>query len=144
MAGRNIIEFHENLEPQFIAKATKCRVYSHSHVITQKLRKAAKELKENENIIIRRADKSPCFVVMERDAYKQKLDDILSDNTKFTVQSRNPILQLKTDLNKLIKSANEQTKSKIVQPIVGKYTPGYIYGTVNFALSERKTSSFCL
>ena len=67
---------------------------------------------------------------MDRDEYKQKLDSILSASDKFTVQTRNPTLPLKVKLNKLIKSANEQSKDKIFKPISGEYRPGYIYGTV--------------
>ena len=42
-----------------------------------------KKLKNNEDIIIRRADKSNTFVIMNKTEYETKINKILSDETKF-------------------------------------------------------------
>ena len=48
-----------------------------------KLRNAAKELRENENITIKKADKSSIYVLMNTSEYKEKINNILADETKF-------------------------------------------------------------
>ena len=130
LADKDFVTVNENLQPQLLAESTRIRDFSFSQVITKKLREAGKSLKEHDEIIIRKADKSNCFVVIDRAEYKQKLDTILSDHTKFTPLQRNPTSDLKTEMNKLIKSANEQSKQTLFKPIVGEYKPGYLYGTV--------------
>ena len=98
--------------------------------MNRELFKAASELKNHPNIIVRRADKSNSFVVMDRDSYKAKLDLVLSDASKFTKLTKNPITDLKIKANRLIKLANNNMTPKILQPIVGEFKPGYIYGTI--------------
>ena len=48
-----------------------------------KLRNAAKELRENENITIKKADKSSIYVLMNTSEYKEKINNILADKIKF-------------------------------------------------------------
>ena len=67
---------------------------------------------------------------MNRTEYKAKLDQIFSDSTKFNILTKNPIKELKTRVNKLIKTANSNSEPRIFQPIVDEFKPGYIYGTV--------------
>ena len=43
---------------------------------------------------------------------------------------KNPILTLKTSINKRINKINKNKLTKIFKPISGEYAPGYIYGTV--------------
>ena len=87
---------------------------------------AAKSLKTNPNIIIRRADKSNTFVILDRIEYKTKLDA----TSKLKKNTRNPINTLKISVNKIISSINKRTGEKTLQPIIGEYNPGYIYGTI--------------
>ena len=79
LAEKEHVVINDNLEPQLLAESTKIRDFSYSQIITGKLRAAAKYLKNHENTIIRKADKSSCFVIMEREFHKEKLDFILSD-----------------------------------------------------------------
>ena len=130
LADKNIISVHENLKPQLLAEATRNRDYSYSRVVTKKLLDAANDLKVHESMIVRNADKANCFVVMDKKDYTDKLDAILSDDTKFKALSRNPINQLKTEVNKLIKDSNQQSKQKLFEPLIGDFKTGYIYGTV--------------
>ena len=90
----------------------------------------AKELKNNPDIIVRRADKSNIFIILDRTESKDKLDVILNDISKLKKITKNPILTLKTSINKLINKINKNKPTKIFKPITGEYAPGYIYGTV--------------
>ena len=53
---------------------------------------------------------------------------VLADTSKFEKITRNQILSLKTTFNKYIVNKNQQNKT--LQPIIGEFSPGYIYGTV--------------
>ena len=119
-----------NLKSQLLAESTKCRDPKPSKLLSKELYEAAKELKNHDNIIVRRADKSNTYVVMSKNEYYEKLDAILSDESKFQKITRNPITHLTKDVNKLIKEANGNQETKILQPITGHYKPGYLYGTV--------------
>ena len=58
--------------------------------LPKRLQKAAKDLKENPNLVIRYADKSQCYVLLDTDEYKSKLDNILEDGNKFEKLDRGP------------------------------------------------------
>ena len=81
-------------------------------------------------MIVRRADKSNIFVVMDKSEYYSKINSILQDTSKFQFITRNPTLQLETEMNKLIATANHNSSIKIFKPIVGEYSPGYTYSTI--------------
>ena len=87
-------------------------------------------MKNHPDIIVRKADKSNIFVILDRQEYRAKLDNIISDTTKFQRISRNPINSLKIEVNKLIAAANSGHEIKILKPIIGEFTPGYLYGNV--------------
>ena len=113
LAERDTVLVNENWQPQLLAEATKTKDDSCSHIITRKLKDVAKDLKEHESIFVRNADKASCFVVMSWEEYKHKLDEILTDTSKLSVETSNPTAQLKTQVNKLIKSTNQQNKSTL-------------------------------
>ena len=48
------------------------------------------------------------------------------DQNKFKLITRNPVATLKTEVNKLIAAANKNNKPKVLNPIVGECSPGYI------------------
>ena len=127
---RGVIGLGDNLKPLMVAESTKNRNMDRSNLLTRELRQAAKELRENKEIILRKADKSSSYVIMDRSVYKSKLDEILQDESKFRKITRNPLTELKTKLNKLIKRANEGNHIKILQPVCGEFSLGYIYGNV--------------
>ena len=70
------------------------------------------------------------FAILDKNEYKQKLDLILSDTHKFKRITRNPINELKIEVNKLIKKVNPGSKQYIIKPITGEYSARYLYGTV--------------
>ena len=74
LAEGDIVVVNENLQPQLLAKPTKIRDYSYSHILTRKLKDAATNSKEHESRVVRNADKANCFVVISLDEYKHKID----------------------------------------------------------------------
>ena len=54
-----------------------------SKVLSKEHLTAAKELSTNKDIIIRKADKSNIYVILNYEDYKIKLDNILGDTSKF-------------------------------------------------------------
>jgi hypothetical protein len=91
---------------------------------------AAKQLRDNEQIVIRKADKSNIFVILDKTEYISKINQIVSDESKFQRVSRDPSELLQRRANKLINTANSFAGSKKLTPIVGSYSPGYLYGNV--------------
>ena len=116
---------------QSIAEATKHRDFNKSDLVNPDMLKTAKSLKNHPNIIIRRADKSNVAIVLNKTDNKTRLDNIVQDSSKFKRITSYPINLLKVTVNKLIAMINKKNNSnKIVSPIVGEYSPGYIYGIV--------------
>ena len=99
-----------------------------SDLLTKQQYKKLRELKENENIIIRRADKSNTFVIMKKEAYTSKLDELLSDNTKFQALRKDPTEDIKKALNDYIAIINSKTNHSSIPECVGHFEPGYLYG----------------
>ncbi|XP_043202156.1 uncharacterized protein LOC122370546 isoform X2 [Amphibalanus amphitrite] len=119
-----------DLKGELIGEGNKLRGNSNSKLLTKELKEAAKQLRDNDKIIIRRADKSPIFVILDKEEYLRKLSGILSDTTKFQKIKEDPTKKLKAKVNRDIKSANAVIDGVHFQTIVGEFTPGYLYGTV--------------
>ena len=82
--------------------------------MTSELRTAAKELREeNKNIIIKKADKSSVFVIMNTIEYIKKLNNILKDETRFNEIKKDPTEKIKRNANNLIKTLNAKKKKTI-------------------------------
>ena len=98
------------------------------------MKQAAKSLRENNDIVIRRADKSNVFVILDRNEYRRKINVILSDGSKFLNVSKNPCDKLQKKVNGLIDEANtystSQGKPNLFKKVIGDYSPGYVYGNV--------------
>ena len=86
-----------------------------------------KEFRNNDNIIIRKADKSNIFVIMNSKDYDSKLKAVLDDSKKFKLIAKDPTEKLKKKINTLITSINAKIDSIKLQKQVGHFTPGYIY-----------------
>ena len=115
MQGTIII--HPNLKGQLRAEPAKQRDFSKSQLLSFDLLTAARSLKNHPDIIILRADKSNIFVVLNKNDYKTKLGTILSDTTKLSKINRNPINNLKIQVNKLIAQINKQSNEKTFKPV---------------------------
>ncbi|XP_076059464.1 uncharacterized protein LOC143036092 [Oratosquilla oratoria] len=112
------------------AESTKHRAHGRSSLLTAELRQAAKELRENNDIVIRRADKSDLFVILNRSEYIDKVDSILQDPSKFLRVKKNPIDEIRKKVTKLIDNANADKDGVKFSPLQGHYEPGYFYGNV--------------
>ena len=103
MLYRNLCDLHKNgkinmnpdVKEQLQAESTKQRASGRGSLLTPELRRAAKELRENEDIVIRRADKSDIFVILNRSDYLEKVETLLQDSSKFLRIRRNSIDQLR-------------------------------------------------
>ena len=60
---------------------------------------AVKEFVSNEDIVVRKADKSNTFVILDRSDYYAKLDSIIGDVTKFKIMSKDRTYSDKSKLN---------------------------------------------
>ena len=87
-------------------------------------------MRNNQNIIIRKADKSNIYVILNKEDYLTKIDSILSDNTKFQKINRDSTDKLKKRANRIIGALNADQSSFKLEAVVGDYSPGYLYGTV--------------
>ena len=112
------------------AEGTKHRNTKTKTIITPELRTAATNLKNNEDISIRKADKSATYVILNREDYLSKIDTILADETKFKIVHKNPINDVKRRVNKLVETQNAMQESLKLPKIVGDFQPGYLYGNV--------------
>ena len=67
---------------------------------------------------------------MDKTEYTKKLNDILKDKDKFQVLKKNPINNIKKEVNNLTEISNKMTKETTFKPIIGDFEPGYLYGNV--------------
>ena len=70
-----------------------------------------KNLSKNPDIIISRPDKGRGTVILNRNEYIQKMNDILKDNTKFIrigTPTFQPIFKLEDKINRLLKSFKDE------------------------------------
>ena len=122
------------MKPQLLAEVTKHRVNTRgkneSKLLTPRLIAAAKDLKQDDSIVIRKADKTSIYVILDRKDYDDKINDIISDETKFQKIRADPTDNLKKKANKLIAAANAEVEGVHFREIIGEYKPGYLYGNV--------------
>ena len=124
------ISIDPNLQEQLQAESTKIRHRPTTGLLSPRLREAAQQLRDNENIIIRRADKAMTYVILDRATYLSKCSDILQDTSKFVQISRNPTASLKSKVNSLLSVVNAVSGDLKFDYIQGDYAPGYFYGNV--------------
>ena len=99
-------------------------------LLTENLKKAAQQLRKHPNITIKKADKTNIFVVLDKDEYHKKLDNIVNNPQKFQKIKLNPTNKLVNNLNKLITANNAEIDSPKLHKLTGDFTPGYLYGTI--------------
>ena len=78
-------------------------------------RLALSKLKKNDSIIILPADKGNATVVMDRDSYKEKINDLLDDDETYTKLKRDPTKKIERSICERLKSAerNGEIDSKL-------------------------------
>ena len=120
----------DDLPYVLLAEAAASRGDHRSKVMTRELRDAAKTLRAREGVTVRRADKAAAFVLINTEEYHSKIDEILSDNSKFARVARNPTDAIRSQVAELIYRINSRNKRLVLPPVQGDYSPGYIYGNV--------------
>lgn len=100
-----------DLQPSLLADSPKNRGSFHRQRIKKHHILAAKELRENKEIVIRCADNTPAIVLIKKEDYNNKLNVILGDTTKFKKIVRNPTQSLKKRVNTTIPSTNTADNS---------------------------------
>ena len=123
------VELSDSLQPLLLAEGLTDRSNSRSCIFNKRLRDTARRLRQAENITIRRADKTAALVLIDTNEYHTKLDEILSDQTKFQRITRNPIETIKREANRIIERVNASCTINL-PPIQGDFEAGYIYGNV--------------
>lgn len=80
--------------------------YSHSHIrysnITRNETRALWNLRNNKNIVIKKADKSAGIVIMNKIDYEQKINDMLNDVTTYTLTNINDTAQIKEEADEIL------------------------------------------
>ena len=126
----NKIGIHNNLADDLRKEGKKHRNKPSNSIISPKLKLAAKNLKNRTDITVRRADKTSSYVILNISDYYEKLDAVLLDNNKFKKMKKDSTNEIKIKANKLIAANNAVNNAHKLCPIVGDFSPGYIYGTV--------------
>ncbi|XP_076052817.1 uncharacterized protein LOC143032232 [Oratosquilla oratoria] len=124
----NRVTLSTTIRQELVGEAGRTRGNFRSTLLTPDLKKAAKELREREDIIIRKGDKAAVYVIMDKTSYLEKMDTILENPAKFQRLQKDPSDALKKKINNLIQQANRTTKH--FNKAVGDFRPGYSYGTV--------------
>ena len=127
---QNKITIDNNLADQLRSESTKHRCHRKNSIFTPALRNAAHRLRNLDNVIIRRADKSSVYVLLNKSDYYSKINDILSDNSKFKSINCDPTNELKSNANKIITAINAVSDQFKFSKIIGDFQPGYMYGNV--------------
>ena len=124
------ISVKPELVDQLKNESTKHRNTKLPSILTPALRRAAQNLRNNQDIIIRKADKSPVYVVLNKHDYINKINNILADTSKFKSITRDPSNTLKQKANRIIDRVNSVIDDIKLNKIIGDYEAGYIYGNV--------------
>ena len=103
---KNEVEIKENIPDLLRAEASKHRNVNVNSIITVELRKAAEDLKNNNKIVIRRADKASYYVILDKEDYFNKIDLILNDKKKFKPMKTNITNTIKKKANTIISAVN--------------------------------------
>lgn len=124
------ISIEPTLPDQLASEANKHRNTKHKPTIPKSLRTAAFNLKNCPDIVIKKADKSSTYVILNKKDYDDKIFSILSDDSKFQKIDKDITNSVKQKANKVINAVNSIQDGVKLKLIVGDYLPGYIYGNV--------------
>ena len=130
LENKKVISIKPEIVEQLRSESTKHRNTKHNGILSKPLLEAASNLKNNENIVIRKADKSSTYVILNKVDYTDKVSYILSDESKFKRIEKDPTETIKKKANNLIEAQNSVVDDFKLNKIVGDYQPGYAYGNV--------------
>ena len=77
------VHVSDSLQHELIAESNKDRGPYRSQLYNREMKDAAKKLRENNGITIRRADKTAAYVLIPTETYHQELENVLNDEYKF-------------------------------------------------------------
>ncbi len=80
------------------------------HNININERKVLKDLRQDTTRIIMKADKGNCLVIMNRDEYDKKMENLLKDEATYTVIPKSPFKQIERELNAMLLNLKNQKK----------------------------------
>ena len=130
LAAKNKITVEPTFKQEIIAEASKTRGHYRSKILKKEHIEAAKELRADPDITIRKADKTSSYVIINTAEYQQKLDEILQDETKFKKINKDPTEGLKKKINSLIETNNALIDGMKLAKAIGEFRPGYCYGNI--------------
>jgi hypothetical protein len=94
-------------------------------VLTREQHEKIKKLRDNKDIVIRKADKSNIFVIINKEDYSKSLEELISDRSKFVKLTEDPTENIKKKINKIIEKLEGDLKLK---KLIGQFQVGYLYG----------------
>ena len=130
LAKNGKVKVDEGIREELQREARVERGHHRSSLIKRRHLIAAKSLKQDASVTVRRADKAACYVLLPTDEYISKVNRILSDTSKFTRITRNPTEDIKTKANKIIRTVNAKIGGTKLPLLSGEYGLGYCYGNV--------------
>ena len=78
--------------------------------VSKQEKRALAVLKKDDSIIITKADKGNCFVVMDRPDYDEKMQALLDDITTYETVKKNPFGRVERELNSRLLSLKKEGK----------------------------------
>ena len=91
-------------------------------------KKALSSLKNNKDIHISKADKGGGFIILNKKDYEKKIDDILSDTSKFQRINEDTTPHIKKEINSTLKKHHVLTTKYNCEKLVGYSRQGYVHG----------------
>jgi len=105
----------------------KKKLFGNKNPLTKDQNKLIKDFINNNDVIIRKADKSNIFVVLDMEKYISTINNILNNNEKFEKLEKDPTDDIKRKINTLITRVNKAVGKTVMNKLYGHYSPGYIY-----------------
>ena len=121
----------DDVTTQFHVYTTLQNHHTTSHNLSKHEREALKNIKDNENIVVVKADKGNTIVIMNKVDYIKKMNDILQDESKFTPLKKDQTKTFERKLNGQLWKLEEPLGSRLYHSL--RSTDGTcprVYGTI--------------
>ena len=90
---------------QILKSIKNCNIKSAENTILYEgVREVKRFISENPNILITRTDKGNTTVIMSRDSYKEKMYEILNDQTTYNLINKDPTNKITVKIGNLLKN----------------------------------------
>ena len=129
------LKFFHNFKPHKVVSS----LFSRSDILS------LRDLAKDESLVICKPDKGRGVVIMDKDAYKQKMNSILSDTTRFRLISSPIIKSVEKIENKVNSFLRKLKELKVLdselykQLYVSGSGPGILYGLPKTHKQDRKS-----